>query len=237
MSTHIVGLHRPAQVRLSHVIPFRGTSELAVERSTIRCQPGAPRRTEIECQSCPRFAGWHDAADGRQVRCGWTDRDLVRDCMTYASVLLVTRPQTTCREADELARRHRVQHLVVVDGIWLVGVVSRRDLQGGSARVAERMAQEVFAVLSGATLGEALAAMVALRVGMLPVIGRRFVLGVITRNDLVRVGAPPDVFRATGLPPLTLREASGLHRLRDADEPVTPQPVDDDSDRVVLPDD
>jgi CBS domain-containing protein len=115
--------------------------------------------------------------------------------MTLASALAVTRPGACCEDADRLARDRHVEHLLVVERLRLIGVVTRRDLRLGGL-VRERMSREVFALFSDATLGEALGAMVELRVGFLPVIGERFVIGAVTRTDLARVGVPAHLFAA-----------------------------------------
>src|SRR5581483_5755328 len=92
------------------------------------------------------------------------------------------------------------QHLLVVDGLRLVGVISRRDLHLAGGWVADRMQREVYAVLGDATLGEALAAMRQLEIGFLPVIGERFVIGVLTRGDLIRAGAPRHLLESCSTP-------------------------------------
>jgi CBS domain-containing protein len=242
MPTQIVGLHRPAHVRLSRVIPFRAISELPAsapdgvdveerhEAASVCCQPGAAPRRGTDCQECPRFLGWRDDAAGLRVRCAWSERDRVRDGMTLAGALIVTGPRATCRDAAALAARHQVRHLLVVDGLWLVGVVAAREL-GGGGRVEDRMTRDIFAILGDATLGEALAAMVALDVGMLPVIGERFVIGVITRGDLMRLGLPPQRFDT---PRLTLSEAGQVAAVRDDAEA---RDESDDSGAMTLADD
>jgi hypothetical protein len=196
MPTQIVGLHRPAHIQLSRAIPFRTTSERPSQEGQVCCQTGARLRSDEDCEACPRFLGWRDDGAGRRVACGWSDRDRVRDCMTLASALIVLSPSATCREGMRLAQRHRLRHLLVVDRYRLVGVIATRDLRGGGW-VADRMTRDIWAVLGDATLGEALAAMVALRVSMLPVIGERFVIGVVTRSDLERLGVAPNLFEAS----------------------------------------
>jgi CBS domain-containing protein len=99
-----------------------------------------------------------------------------------------------------LAQRHRLHHLLVVERYRLVGVIATRDLRGGGW-IADRMTRDIWAVLGDATLGEALAAMVALRVSMLPVIGERFVIGVVTRSDLERLGVAANLFEASSPSP------------------------------------
>jgi hypothetical protein len=66
-------------------------------------------------------------------------------------------------------------------------------------------------------------------VGMLPVIGERFVIGVITRDDLLRVGVSPELLRRH----LTLSEAAKVGF--DHDDDPGPSDVDDDSDLGAVP--
>jgi CBS domain-containing protein len=94
--------------------------------------------------------------------------DRVRDWMT-SGALAVAEPGATCDAAIEVATRHRVRRLLVIDGVRLVGVVSLRDLGAGGV-VAERMRRDLFTIVADASLGEAAAAMAELDVGMLPVI-------------------------------------------------------------------
>jgi CBS domain-containing protein len=197
VSTHIVGLHRPAHLRLKQVVTFHGVRERkASEAARICCQRGALLKSSADCAACPRFLGWRDGAEGLHVRCAWIDRDSVRDCMTVAGALIVTPPHASCDDAARLARRHRVRRLLVVDSMRLVGIVSLGNLGGSARLVGECMSREIFAIFSGATLGEAAAAMAALNVGLLPVIGQHFVVGVISRGDLLRAGAPLQLSRA-----------------------------------------
>ncbi|HEX9103436.1 MAG TPA: CBS domain-containing protein [Polyangia bacterium] len=244
MAIHIVGLHRPATVQLRRPLAFRAAvverearaaecarGPLRRDAALVRCHRHASPRHGTDCQTCPRFVGWRDDGDGLHVRCAWTDRDRVRDCMTPAGALIVTTPGARCDDAAALARRHRVRRLLVVNGMRLVGVVSTRELRDGG-RVGERMRSEVFAVLADAQLGEALATMVALGIGLLPVIGERFVLGVISRGDLRDIGVARPLFAS---PRLTLAEAVSL---APAPADAAPAPSDaDDSGLVSLDDD
>jgi CBS domain-containing protein len=146
--------------------------------------------------------------------------------------LAVTEPGAACDAAIAVAARHRVRRLLVVDELRLVGVVSLRDLRAGGV-VAERMRREVFAILADASLDEAAAAMAVLDVGMLPVIGERFVLGVITRGDLERIGAPARSLAPAGR---TLTEAA--HIMGADGDVASPNAVaDDDSGLIDLADD
>ncbi|HEX9103441.1 MAG TPA: CBS domain-containing protein [Polyangia bacterium] len=107
--------------------------------------------------------------------------------------MLTVAPDTPCREADDRARTLGVRHLFVVDGGKLVGVLCRCDLYPepeAHEDVATRMASHVYALDPSATLGEAAAAMKALSVGCLPVVHKDRPVGLVTRGDLRRAGAP-----------------------------------------------
>ena len=141
--------------------------------------------------------GFGLAADVRVMPVGggaWARRDLASATRAIdAESLVAVAPETPCLEADERARARGVRHLFVVEGGRLVGVLCRCDLYpepDAYEGVAARMASTVYALDATATLGEAAAAMKALSVGCLPVIERDRLVGVVTRGDLRRAGAP-----------------------------------------------
>jgi CBS domain-containing protein len=112
---------------------------------------------------------------------------------TDASAILTVAPDTPWQQADERARELGVRHLFVVDHSKLVGVLCRCDLYPEPEEhegVAARMASDVYALDSTATLGEAAAAMKSLHVGCLPVMQHDRPVGLVTRGDLRRAGVP-----------------------------------------------
>lgn len=128
---------------------------------------------------------WAGTWTGRQVREAAHGAD--------ASAVVTVAPDTPCRQADERARALGVRHLFVVDGDKLVGVLCRCDLYPEPEEhegVAARMASNVYALDPTSTLGEAAAAMKTLEVGCLPVVHKGRPIGVVTRGDLRRAGAP-----------------------------------------------
>jgi CBS-domain-containing membrane protein len=103
-----------------------------------------------------------------------------------------TTVEARCDAADQLAAARAVHHLLVCDRrLRLAGVACRCDFgRGGTRAVAEVMSTDVFAVEPGTTMGVAATAMRELRIGCLPVVSGPLVLGILTRFDLERAGAP-----------------------------------------------
>jgi CBS domain len=125
------------------------------------------------------------------------DPERVENRMTCASALLTVPPELGIAAADRLAYAHSVHHLLVMVGGELVGVACRCDLgigSDGAAAVRDVMARDVYAIHARATLGEAFAAMADLNIGCLPVVESGFVVGVLSRRDLITVGAPAEWF-------------------------------------------
>jgi hypothetical protein len=188
--------------------PFEGRRELPVREVdrassfvTVRvdCQAGADAKTGLDCLMCHRFRGWDLRPDGEvMIRCQWSNEDPVIARMTLPAALATVQASASCAEADEAARRAGVRHLLVLDGSHLVGVLCRCDLVDAPPRdpVAALMPEDLFALDSAANLGVAAAAMSRLGVGMLPVVTDKLVLGVITRGDLRRAGAPEELLGA-----------------------------------------
>jgi CBS domain-containing protein len=215
MTIHIVGLRPPAELRLKTMTEFISVAERRAvgdgNDAQICCQLGGSPRSRAECRECPRFLAWDGDSDELRVRCRWTHRDLVRDCMTYIGALTVTRPDATCDEAEQLRQRSDAHELLVVDGVFLVGIVSECALRdGGPTPVRERMIAEPFAIRATASVGEALAAMALLGVGALPVVSHGYLVGLLTRRNLAEIGVPPTLLGSVRPLPLTLSEA---HRM------------------------
>jgi len=164
----------------------------------VQCQKGGHPVTLAECARCRRFADARLAADERSaaIYCRWTSDDPVHELMTRASALATVEPLTTLDEAEERAQRAGVRHLLVIAGDQLVGMVCRCDLvapHDPGDVVVSRMSCPVVDVAPSATLGEALDAMNRYRVGCVPVVGGTgVVLGIVTRGDLRRAGAPEE---------------------------------------------
>jgi CBS domain-containing protein len=209
MAVHLVGKVGTATIRLKSTPRFEGIREVkgTVKRSAqrsdkqrlldaqITCQTGGPSWTGAECLECPRYAGWRPGPGDRDVtvRCCWSDEDPVSARMTRASTIVAVTPATPCSAAAELARRHGVHHLPVIAKGAMVGILCAHDLERSpepDQTVAERMNEEILGIRPEATLGEAVAAMRLFRVGCLPVVADRLLVGLITHRDLRRAGVP-----------------------------------------------
>jgi acetoin utilization protein AcuB len=102
---------------------------------------------------------------------------------------VVTVPlEATVAEAADVARREGVEHLIVLDGEALAGVVCTHDLGEASAGeiVAECMTLPVLTVRPDADVEEAAATMDECGVGCLPVVVGGLVLGVLEGRHLGR---------------------------------------------------
>jgi hypothetical protein len=206
-----VGLAR-SDIRLTRALPFRGVRKVSgalfgngplddhrFAHARVDCQGGAGPRAGSMCLDCPRLMAYSSGdRDGEvTVHCLWTQHDLVADRMTCANVLLKVDPDTLCVLALAMAERARVHRVLVERDGELVGIVCRCDLHAGSVAevpVSEVMTSEIFAITPTATLGEAAAAMRTLNVGALPVLRDGKLVGLITRGDLERAGARPELF-------------------------------------------
>jgi len=121
----------------------------------------------------------------------------------------MTREPKTVRPDDPLAhaaavmREHRINHLPVVEGERLVGILSDTDLrnealareargEGGttlSGCVRDVMRTEVWSVTPDDALEDALLVMVQQRFGALPVLSGDRLVGIVTKVDLLNAFA------------------------------------------------
>src|SRR5262249_50071718 len=142
-----------------------------------------------ECADCVHLMAWRAAPEGRLYCC-------VDDSEPVGPWMRTPPPATTIDTrvdaADQFAAARGVHHLLGFDRSRpLVGVACRCDLgRGGEHSVGVVMSSEVFAVEPGTSLGVAAEAMRELRIGCLPVVSGRFVLGIVTRRDLDRASVP-----------------------------------------------
>jgi acetoin utilization protein AcuB len=107
----------------------------------------------------------------------------VRDIMT-ADVISVT-PALTVEQALKQMRTARIHHLVVLDG-HVVGVLSDRDLEGRTGKcVRDVMSSHVVVVDGDAHVRDAAKLMYAYRIGCLPVVDGKRLIGIVTTFDLL----------------------------------------------------
>jgi acetoin utilization protein AcuB len=124
------------------------------------------------------------------------------DIMTETPITVT--PATSVSEARAVMQQHHIRHLPVLDAERLVGIVSERDIQRvlpspatslarweihhllDKLSVGEVMTRFVVAVKPEASLREAIGRMLRHRIGALPVVEGRRLVGIITRSDVLR---------------------------------------------------
>jgi CBS domain-containing protein len=146
---------------------------------------------------CPRFVNYVPSDDRHVlVRCVWSTDDVVRDLMTMANQVAVVAPSIRVSDAAAYARSIGVKHLLVCRNDTLVGVVCRcclvPPILDGEV-VADRMSHKLWTISDTDRLGDAAAAMIEHDVGLLPVVRRGVLLGVISRGDLLRAGVASEL--------------------------------------------
>ena len=104
--------------------------------------------------------------------------------------LFTLTPDTVVGSALRLAAVKRIHHFLVIEEGSLTGIVCQADLQQArtSSLVGECMSSPVLCIGPETTLKEAADIMQENAVGCLPVVTGAFLVGVITRDKLVRMG-------------------------------------------------
>lgn len=101
-------------------------------------------------------------------------------------------PHDTIARARAIFREHNIHHLVVTDGVKVVGVISYRELAGKAddAPLRDAMNRDFVTATPSTTLKEAASMMLHHAAGCLPIVDRGIV-GILTTTDLVRnLGRP-----------------------------------------------
>ena len=129
--------------------------------------------------------------DGREML-------LVRDWMAREVVTVET--GTTAAEALALCRKHGIRHLPVLEGGWLIGVISDRDLRSATPalgdpsraealeriQVGDEMLRDVVTARPEDPVEDAAAAMYKGKIGCLPVVDGDDLVGIVTSSDVMR---------------------------------------------------
>jgi acetoin utilization protein AcuB len=119
---------------------------------------------------------------------------LVKSVMT--SPVVTVDPQTTIRRAWDLLQQWHCRHLPVVAHDTLVGIVSDRDLQAALVDVPPDqegptvhaiMHRSIRTVAPETSLEEASRKLAELKIGALPVLDGRRLVGIVTETDLLRL--------------------------------------------------
>lgn len=142
--------------------------------------------------------------------------------------VVVIGPDETADSAWSRMRRKRIRHLVVTEGVHLVGVISDRDLGGahGAAlrrgrTVRELMTTSPAVAMPTTTLRQAANLMRGRLIGSLPVVESGRVVGIVTATDVLDElgrGAVRPAVRAQRqsmrMPPASARRAAAKKRGR-----------------------
>lgn len=143
---------------------------------------------------------------------------LVREVMHPGPVSIA--PGTSLEAAYEVMRERGIRHLPVVDGEWIVGVVTDRDLRLATSSLArqplprgtpvrEVMAQPVQTAHPLDPIEAAARVMRELKIGCLPVLDGASLVGIVTGVDILDA-----LLRLTGV-----ERPSGRLEVRLADHP------------------
>ena len=126
----------------------------------------------------------------------------VKDFMTGSPISVP--PSTPVADARELMGRHRVRHLLVLDGERLVGIVTDRDIRLNlpspatslsvweinyllaKLTVGEVMTKDVITMGPDRPVSDAVHLMLEHKIGGVPVLEAGRVVGIITETDLLR---------------------------------------------------
>jgi acetoin utilization protein AcuB len=125
------------------------------------------------------------------------EKRMKRDPVTVA-------PDDSFRHAMTLIRQKGIRHLPVVEGGQLVGIVTDRDIRQASpspatsleihelhyllekVRIHEIMTRKVYTVTPDTPIEEAARLMLTHKIGGLPVLNERTLVGIITETDILR---------------------------------------------------
>jgi Predicted signal-transduction protein containing cAMP-binding and CBS domains len=96
-------------------------------------------------------------------------------------------PETEVAEVEQKLRNEEVDHLVVMNGKKVVGVVTGEDLVGISEDrpVSAAMSKHVVTIKPGTTLRRAAGIMRGRAIGCLPVVDEGSLVGIVTVSDLL----------------------------------------------------
>ncbi|MDE2059814.1 MAG: CBS domain-containing protein [candidate division NC10 bacterium] len=119
--------------------------------------------------------------------------------------LITVDTSASLRRAQQMLDQHNIRHLFVVDGRRLVGIVTDRDLRKAAPsskspltahereefmdelKVVEIMSRKLITASPTTTVREAAKVMVGEKIGCLPVVDRKTLVGIVTETDLLEI--------------------------------------------------
>lgn len=130
----------------------------------------------------------------------------IRDVMSKEVVHVAA--ATNIAEAREQMRDHEIDHLVVLNGGRLVGVVAGKDLlqTADDKPVSDVMNRQVVTIEPDVTLRRAAGVMRGRDVGCLPVLQEDRVVGIVTTSDLLTAIAKGEIHESPPSERIILRK-------------------------------
>lgn len=119
--------------------------------------------------------------------------------------LVTVDTRASLRQAQRILDRRNIRHLFVMDGKRLVGIVTDRDLRKAAPssksplttsereefmdelKVVEVMLRKLITASSSTTVREAAKVMVREKIGCLPVVDGKTLVGIVTETDLLEI--------------------------------------------------
>jgi len=123
-----------------------------------------------------------------------TDTGSCQVAEVMGTELFTLTPDTVVASAQRLAFDNDIQHMLVLDGGTLTGIVCDEDLRTASrdALVGELMRTPVLCIAPDTTLDEAIELMEEHGVSCLPVVKGTALVGIVTRKGLALLGGGPE---------------------------------------------
>ena len=144
------------------------------------------------CERCEHLLNAVPSADGTTVlvRCIFFESDPVTSLMTRVQDLAMVTGDSSASVAEALMVDQGATRLVVVEGGRVIGLVLPSDLAGSSGPVARHVPPFMAVVPRTMTLVAAAHALGAADVDAALVLDGDEVVGMLTRDDLLRSGVP-----------------------------------------------
>ena len=119
--------------------------------------------------------------------------------------LITVDTHASLRQAQRILDRRNIRHLFVMDGKRLVGIVTDRDLRKAAPsskspltasereefmdelKVVEVMSRKLIEASPSTTVREAAKVMVREKIGCLPVVDGKTLVGIVTETDLLEI--------------------------------------------------